>query len=570
MNSLHCRLAALALLFNISAALAHDATMGAHEASRDPVEALLLAAGLPLAALADPPPAGTPTCRLTIKLVDAKTQRPVSGLVRVTRANGEAVPLASLLPRGIGLRPDHPGREWFALLESATVAVGREPLRIESIAGLEAERASQALDLRGKEAAEVTLAPARFAEPARSGWRGGNTHLHLRGLSRAQADEYLRTIPRADGLEMLFVSYLLRPSEDAKYISNVYTPGEIRALSGPGLQFGWGEEHRSNFGAGGEGFGHVLLLNLPRLIEPVSVGPGITGAGFDYPPLRRGMDEARRVGGTVIWCHNAFGFEDVPDWLGGRLHAHNIFDGGNRGGYAETFYRFLNAGLKVPFSTGTDWFIYDFARVYARLNGPLTEQSWLASLTAGRTFITNGPLLELHADEAEIGDTLRLDRDRTIQTTARATGRTDFKKIELVHNGAVIAEAPSRQVGGHFEAELKHPVGVTGPGWLALRVAGRGLVSEGLPPLSAAGVRDETAARNELDEPLFAHTSPIYLEFAGRTLFQPDAARTLLADLEASELAIRTTGRFQDDAQRDEVLAGYRDAAAALRRKLGP
>ena len=38
-----------------------------------------------------------------------------------------------------------------------------------------------------------------------------------------------------------------------------------------------------------------------------------------------------------------------------------------------------------------------FPRVYVQLNEPLTVQGWLRGLVAGRTFITNGPLLELQA-----------------------------------------------------------------------------------------------------------------------------------------------------------------------------
>ena len=38
----------------------------------------------------------------------------------------------------------------------------------------------------------------------------------------------------------------------------------------------------------------MLLLNLLRLTEPVSVGPGIMGTGYDFPPLRTGID-ARRM-----------------------------------------------------------------------------------------------------------------------------------------------------------------------------------------------------------------------------------------------------------------------------------
>ena len=65
----------------------------------------------------------------------------------------------------------------------------------------ERERASEQLDLRGKETASTTLDHARFSDLAGRGWRSGNTHLHLKSLTRPQADEYLRTIPCADGLD---------------------------------------------------------------------------------------------------------------------------------------------------------------------------------------------------------------------------------------------------------------------------------------------------------------------------------------------------------------------------------
>ena len=74
---------AAVLVFVILAApaLAHDATFHAYEAARDHAEARLLAAGGALGAVSTPLPANTPVCQLTIKVLDEKTQRPVSGLV---------------------------------------------------------------------------------------------------------------------------------------------------------------------------------------------------------------------------------------------------------------------------------------------------------------------------------------------------------------------------------------------------------------------------------------------------------------------------------------------------------
>src|SRR4029450_348859 len=133
---------------------------------------------------------------------------------------------------------------------------------------------------------------------------------------------------------------------------------------------------RPDVGTGGGGFGRVMLLALLKRGEPVSIGPGIMREGTDGIPIQRGIKTARADGATIIWCHNTFGHEDIPNWVSGLVHAQNIFDGGQHGGYADTFYRYLAAGMKVPFSTGTDWFIYDFSRVYVPLAGAWSPKRW--------------------------------------------------------------------------------------------------------------------------------------------------------------------------------------------------
>src|SRR5204863_1265174 len=130
--------------------------------------------------------------------------------------------------------------------------------------------------------------------------------------------------------------------------------------------------------------------------------------GDDDRGLRGGIDDTRKQGGTVIWCHNSSGFEDVPSALSGRLDALNVFDGTRLGTYEESYYRYLNIGLRMPLSTGTDWFLYDFSRVYARLSGPVSIKGWLEAVKAGRCVATNGPLLSLAVNGKEIGETVAL------------------------------------------------------------------------------------------------------------------------------------------------------------------
>jgi len=492
--------------------------------------------------------ANSSRCWLTLNLVDAATKEPLPGLVRITTADGNVQALEGLFNRGTGLRQSHAGRQWSVLIESATVSVPWEKLTIEAFSGLETELTSRTIDLAGKSSAEVTLPLVRFGHAAKSGWRNGNTHLHLMSLTRDQADQYLRSISRADGLELVFVSYLRRAKAERNYISNTYTEHQLQQLSGDGVTFSYGEEHRHNFGAGGEGYGHVMFLNIKELIRPVSIGPGIMGAGHDWPSLRRGIDKARRDGATTIWCHNAFGFEEVPDWIAGVLDAHNIFDGGSRGSYEDTFYRFMDIGLRVPFSTGTDWFIYDFSRVYVEVDEPLTVERWLDGLEKGRTFITNGPLLKFSLGEYSPGDVVRLAKPRELNISARAAGRCDFQKIEVIYNGRVVQSAPSRPVGGHFEGRITAPLRISEPGWIALRV--------------------KSQRKNELGEPLFGHSSAVYVEIAGKTVFKPEVAAELIANMNEAMRTIREKASFADDKQADDVLDVYREGIVSLRKRL--
>ena len=67
-----------------------------------------------------------------------------------------------------------------------------------------------------------------------------------------------------------------------------------------------------------------------------------------------------------------------------RLDPNNLFDGSTLSSYKASFYQYLNAGLRVPFSTGTDWFMYDFSRAYGRVEDNLPAACWLKGLSAGR------------------------------------------------------------------------------------------------------------------------------------------------------------------------------------------
>ena len=167
-----------------AAARAHEPTRGAHEASLDPRERIVLANATTLRAAVSEP-ATAAACALTLKVVDAETKLPLPVLVRVKRADGTAAPLAGLVNRGIKLRVNHPAKEWFALIEPTVVTLPREQLAIEAIGGLETELARAQVDLRGRDRHELTLAVKFFDRPASRGWRNSPRATSSSARSRA-------------------------------------------------------------------------------------------------------------------------------------------------------------------------------------------------------------------------------------------------------------------------------------------------------------------------------------------------------------------------------------------------
>lgn len=499
-----------------------------------------------------------PDVSIEVHLVDAETGDTLPGVVQVEKADGTLVELSNLIPRGEGIRNFPEIERWWVLPRPASLSLPRESLVLRGFSGLETDIGQLKVDLSGEVPQSLRLPLRRFYDAGKEGWQNANTHLHLQRLDREESDRYLIDVSTSDGLDLVFVSYLERAAADEQYITNRYSREDLQKLSTGQVLFGNGEEHRHNFGAGGEGFGHVMLLDIPELVFPVSIGPGISKVGTDGIPLSRGIERAREIGGAVIWCHNSWGLEDIPSWLTGTLHANNIFDGGTHGSYEHSFYRYLDLGINAPFSTGTDWFIYDFSRVYVPADERLSAGQWLAQLKRGRSYITNGPFLEFEVNGMRPGETLDLSSGNLVTVSGSAKGRIDFQRLELVWNGQVIKSENSEEELGHFQGELRHQFKADLPGWLALRT----------PPPPREASEGSKHPKNEYGRDLFAHTSALFVDVDNRHLFNVETARALIAELERSQQMISDNALFADHSERRAIMDVYKAAADDLRRRI--
>lgn len=473
--------------------------------------------------------------RLRIRLLE--NGRPATGILRLTAA-GKPISLLGALDRLQGLKAtqDHGG--WYVVpAEGISCTLPSGHYRAEALAGLETARTVREFEVAPDGAQAIDLPLVQVLDLAPDGWAAGNTHLHLMKLTAEQAETYLRGIPPADRLRVLFLSYLERKPQDRDYITNRYRIGRLKEFDATGVLFDNGEEHRHNFLAFGEGYGHVMFLNLKELVRPVSIGPGIMQDGFDDRPLLPGIEAARKQGGTVLWCHNTNGHEDVLHALAGRLDALNVFDGSRTGTFEDAYYRYLNVGVRLPISTGTDWFLYDFARVYAKVPGELSIPAWLDAVKAGRCQATNGPLLSLKVEGHDLGEVVKLDGPGRLRVEASGRGRHDFGHLELVRDGVVVHRQRAEKQGEAFTATLDRVVAVDQPGWFAVRIATKNV--------------------NEFGKELFAHTSPVYVDMKGRGPFVVEDALVLAKRIEEGEAAVRARGKFSKAEARDAVLALY-------------
>jgi hypothetical protein len=342
----------------------------------------------------------------------------------------------------------------------------------------------------GADLRDLTLRVRRLFDPARDGWYSGDTHVHFvssfGGLKEAEA-------------EGVSVVHLLQ-SQWGSLFTNIedFLGRAVASDNGKTVLF-TSQENRQHF------LGHLSLLGLKQQVMPwCTAGPAEAemGAGLDAT-LSDWADRCHAQGGTVVIPHFP-----QPDGEVATLIATGRADAVESLAIRQDltflhYYRYLNAGFRVPIAGGTDKMSngvpIGMSRTYARL-GPDDDfgyDAWCAALRAGRSYMSSGPLLGLSVDGANIGDTVRLPgTGGTVAVEASAVSVLPMFRLELVHSGRVIASSES-QSGAH-ELRIKENVAIDEAGWICARVDG-------------GGPGQLTQHRDEWLRAIMAHTSPVYI-----------------------------------------------------------
>jgi hypothetical protein len=485
---------------------------------------------------------GAPTGTITLGLAEKGTGEPVTARVSVQQKNGKYFAPAGALYWMLGN-----GVEYFYAAGSAQLTVPAGSYVIRGVRGVEYLETRIEVDVTGGREAAARLELERWTNPPARGWWGGESHIHANyGYGQwYNTPATIRLQVEGEGLNL--ANMVVANSDTDGIFDREFFRGEPDPVSSARHVVYWNEEFRATL------WGHMTLLNLTRLVEPIMTGFKDTTNPWDVPTNADIADHVHLQGGHVNYTHplqgsdpflTAYSAKALPvDVALGKIDSLDI-----NGAYEFTvplWHRLLNCGFSLPASAGTDVFLNRLRgrlpggdRAYVRLDGAFSYDAWVKGLKAGRSFVTNGPMIEFTASGKLPGDTIVLAAPGVVRVQARADAAAPLSKIEVLQNGVGAAQGSVESSGR--SATLDQSVRIEKSGWLGARVYGTG------------GAQ--------------AHTSPIYVEVAGQAASSSVDAAYFLEWIDRLEAKFTAADRVPSPELRAYV-KGQLDAARAVYRK---
>jgi TolB protein len=362
------------------------------------------------------------------------------------------------------------------------VDVPQGKVRVEAVRGIEFQPAVQEVEIRPGAVASVVLAPKRVASPNLSGWYSGSDHVHMNyGGNLRNTPKELMMLARAEWLNVVGEKVA---NKDHRIFDHQHFTGAPHTLSTATQLLSFGEEYRPPF------YGHINFINLTRhLISPFTTGYEGSGIESLYPSntdiFRIGRKQGAIGGYVHPWSRDpesagysvARGFP-VDLALGSFQYLEVLTRTGHYTHTAPVWHRALNCGFKVTASAGEDSIlnlnataIMGSSRVYAFVGPHLSWDGWVEAIRQGRTFVTNGPLLQFKVNGQMPGAELRLPAGGgSVTAAAQMDTMVPVEKLEIFWNGRPVETVPVASDARTLRIEKTIPVKESG--WLTLRARG--------------------------------------------------------------------------------------------------
>ncbi|MDX3899242.1 MAG: CehA/McbA family metallohydrolase [Sphingobium sp.] len=384
----------------------------------------------------------------------------------------------------------------------ARVPAGRYELVVGR--GIEYKFHRSSITIAKDQVTEATVKLERYADMPASGWYSGDAHIHVTRDEVVDPATWgfisAEDIHVANLLEMgnIIKVYFHQPSQWGK--ASRYQKDGHALVSGQ-------ESPRTGF------FGHTIHHNITN---PVHLK---TEEYFNYGKV---FDEIQQQGGTSGFAHMGWGARGGhPPRMNrglvllapqGKVDFIEILQGGRM--TADAWYKLLNLGYRVKPAAGTDWPYIDLpgvVRYYVNVGGSFDLDAWYKAYDEGRTFITNGPLLDFTVNGKGVGEELRVQPGAVLDVRALARLNPELDKLdrlELVVLGDV-SQTVSNPTGDSIA--LKTTLKAERSMWVAVRAYGR---------------RQEGRAMT------VAHSAPVYVMVGDEPTWKRDAVPQIVAELQ--------------------------------------
>jgi hypothetical protein len=456
-----------------------------------------------------------------------------------------------------------------------TVAVPAESLHVVCARGLEFERTELDVVPAAGETLVVECDPRRLFDPTAGGWYGGDLHIHMN-----YSGDLVCTPSEAARMQLGEGLHLANIVAANLSTSIVYDRDMLEQFASADLPWSTDEavarmgiEYRNDL------LGHVHALGPSGPPTRYYAGHERSDHPEDWPPNKVACEEMRGLGATVGYPHPVFtafpedwstsrffqtprsveARELVADAALGVVDSIDLISPFDDEGAVFLYHRLLSCGLRLAATAGTDAFLSfshgpgvasnppGWGRVYAHLgNQGLSVEAFKEAIRQGRTVVTNGPWLTFEVNGEGPGAVLDLAAGDRLDIRARVQGH-GAEHLGLVGPDGVVAEGDAASEL-RFETTLED-----GPTWIAAVARGAGHPST-------------------LDESVLAHTSPVYVDVAGRRVAREADARWCLEFLDTLERFAGEHGHF-DPATRDahfgDLVAVLEEARSFYRRVAG-
>jgi TolB protein len=493
-----------------------------------------------------------PTGRARITVV-GPDGRPMPARIYPRAADGRAYAPDGGFHRVIAMTETH----YFDTNGTFEVEVPAGRLTIEAMRGFEYVPASIDVDVKAGATATGTIRLQRLIDAPARGWYSGDTHVHDLHQGRFGLTHQLQMdILRAEDLH---VTNSLIHMDGTRLMGRwADLTGKPNPVSTGNYILQYGEEFRGSLG-------HIALLGIGKYVLPFDAGEANTA--YAQPVLDSTyLDDARAQGGLAGYVHPYTRASDDPAAFANSLIPVDValgkgdfYDVGtlfsDEMASTDMYYRFLNCGFRLPATSGSDNFSDVWRdpppgadRAYVHVTGPLTLQSWMAGIKAGRTFGTTGPLVFLTVDGKEPGSEIALGATarQTLPVHAEVMSIAPLDTLDIIVNGKVAATVKPQTEGqvtrGVFDGTVEIPAG----GWIAARAKG---------PVS----------RYVSDSYAFAATSPVYVVRAGKRFTSAADADFLARVVEAIWQRVDARSPWRSDQEREQFHSAIVKAASVYR-----